>query len=198
MNNPEPTDWHTFTHRFENPHGTHDWITDREKLIRKLLALSAKLTDLPDTYRAISRSLMKYAHTLDTLVKGSGLFESAMSGAGIPLCFVPRCDMIRDELVKLSRLLTDSTGQREYVSLAVECLCVQLGRLSLCPYGGGDFAAEAQDGVVEQAREGILGKWAKRRWDFMSLWKRFWGVWVRLDAAVEGCGCYQCVRRVGG
>lgn len=197
MNKPENADWHTFTHKFENPHGPKDWITDREKLLRKLLPLSEKLNEHPETYRAISRSLMKYAHNLDTLVKGSGLFESAMSGTGIPFCFVPRCDMIRDELVKLSRLLTDSTDQREYVCMAAECLCVQLRRLSLCPYGGGDFAAEAQDGMVDQARAGILGRWTEQRWDVMSMWKRFWGVWVRLDSAVEECGCYQCVRRMG-
>lgn len=198
MKTPETTDQISFTHTFENPHGPHDWITDREKLLRKLLVLCDQLTEHPVNYRAISRSLMKYAHDLDTLVKGGGLLESAMSGTDIPGCFVERCDVIRDELVGLSRMLIDAPVERDYVCMGVECLCVHIGRLSLCADGASDPDAEVRDVMVNEATGEVLGRWARRCEDVRSMWERFRGVWICLESAFKGCGCCQCKRRLFG
>lgn len=198
MQQPEQSDWDAFNNRFTNPNGLQDWITDREKLFTKLLTLTSLLNSQPETYRELSRSLMKYAHRLDTLLKGGGFFELAMNGrTDVPFCFAKRCDLIRDELIRLSRELAEASSQNEkdYVSLGVECLCVQIGRLSLCRVGGaGDPDAEARDGLMEEARVGILRRWYERRWDVLGLWKRFWKVWVSLERGFEGCDCYQCMR----
>lgn len=205
MQNPQLTNGNTFTQRFQNPYGLEDWIADREKILYKLHSLSERLTAHPETYRAISRSLMKYAHKLDTLLKGGGFFELAMSGTDVPFCFMKRCDVIRDELVRLSRVLVDEPGQgqepsrTEYVALAVEVLCVQFGRLTLCKRGGGDREAVARDGLVDEAKGEILGRWAERQLFFMTLWMPIWRrVWVCLERAFEGCDCYQCLRRMDG
>lgn len=198
MKPPETGDQISFTHTFENPHGPHDWVTDREKLLRKLLSLGDQLTAHPTNYRPISRSLMKYAHALDTLVKGGGLLESAMSGTDIPACFVERCDVIRDELVGLSRMLIDAPVDREYVCMGVECLCVQIGRLSLRVDGADDPDAEIRDLMVNQTWGEVLERCARRCEDVRSMWERFRGVWICLESAFMGCGCCQCRRRLLG
>lgn len=74
-------------------------------------------------------------------------------------------------------------------------LAVQVGRLVLLEDGGWDWYAERMDSLADGMDEEWRGRGLHENEDVERGVRDGHELWVWLDADVEGCGCFQCVKR---
>ncbi|OQD74091.1 hypothetical protein PENDEC_c012G05634 [Penicillium decumbens] len=108
---------------------------DREELFNSLMHQSRLIDEKPETYKSVAQYLVKVSSELDHF-KRLALAElpKQTDGRKVPRCFPTRCDMIKEEMQKLSQGLANKSLPPSVGSLLTEMFAVQVGRLTLDGY----------------------------------------------------------------
>lgn len=169
----------------------------RADIVTRLLSNSHQLETQPLSVNLVSTFLTRIADELDPFrALAAAASHERSSFPLIPRCFEARCARIIAELRVQSRRLPGRCHFAPRGAVIVEILAVQVGRLSVfnCA-AAGDGYAEKMDRVADAKDR----EWRDRclyEDEEVERWVRQGHeLWVRLDAAVEGCECWQCGRR---
>lgn len=174
------------------------FLSTRADMVTRLLSNSHQLETQPLSVNLVSTFLDRIADELDSFralaARGRSSFPL------IPRCFETRCARIISELRVQSRRLPGRYQLAPRGAVTVEMLAVQVGRLSIsnsaaADAAAGDWHADKMDRVADAKDQ----EWRDRclyEDEEVEKWVRQGHeLWVRLDAAVEGCECWQCGRR---
>lgn len=130
-----------------------------------------------------------------------GEFHETTTDIALPLCFRPRCNQLLTELSWTQTVLAqtpDPVPLASYAGVVLDMIALQVGRLVVDGSCDGDgFAAKMERKVVE-FEDGVTGRVTLGDVRAESRERQVEGVWERLNAAYEGCGCFQCAWRFGG
>ncbi|KAJ5133464.1 hypothetical protein N7448_001508 [Penicillium atrosanguineum] len=165
---------------------------DRESFYKSLMHRSRLINREPEKYMEIAQYLTKVAREFDKIKQLADISQG--NGRDVPLCFPARCDMIKEEMQKLSQGLTSRSLPPALGSLLIEMLAIHSGRLTL------DGSSTAVD--LSQALERKIGSnqfdWKRRNKidrKGQLIVRYAHQIFVRLNQAVPRCQCLQCVRR---
>lgn len=179
--------------------------TIRADIVNRLFSISHQLETQPLSINLISNLLQTLAHELDNLKTQIPIYHSTparFSKTHIPPntasttpCFETRCTRISDELYAQSQILPGRYDLAHRGAVVIKVLAVQVGRLVLVEDGGWDWYAERMDTVAEGMVEEWRGRDLTENEETERLIREGHELWVRLNAEVEGCGCFQCGKR---
>lgn len=178
----------------------HPFKATRKTLVTKLRSTShtlhAEPTNLPTVRTTTIPSLLSLTETLHTDAE----FEERITDTSLPLCFRPRVRQIQHELEWTATVLAANPNPSfaSYAAVVLDMLALQVGRLVVD--GGSDedeFAAEMEAKVCAYD-DGVRGRVPCVDGDAELRERQMGVVWERLNAAVEGCGCFQCTWRFCG
>lgn len=175
----------------------------RKTLVTTLQKTSLTLYTTPTTPQIhhLSTTHLPTLITQTETLLSDGEFHESITDTALPLCFRPRCNQLRAELAWTQTVLTqnpDPVPLASYAGVVLDMIALQVGRLVVDGYCDGDrFAAEMERRVVE-FEQGVRGRVPLGDGGAEFRERQVEGVWERLNAAYEGCGCFQCAWRFGG
>lgn len=165
---------------------------DRESFVKSIQSKSRRVDRGAETHTAIAEWLANRLHEFD-LIKRFGELEKN-EGRKVPPCFPTRCDLLKEEMRRLSEALAEKPKLTSRASLVLEMLSLQVGRLTMDGYSNVDQYAEEMDRRIQ----GLEFDWKKRHLDdpeVTSVLRRFTRLSKRLNEPVRNCYCRQCMNR---
>ncbi|KAJ5666187.1 uncharacterized protein N7477_008635 [Penicillium maclennaniae] len=165
---------------------------DRESLYNSLMHRSRLINREPEKYMTVAVYLTKIAPEFDKIKHLAGKLQK--QGRGVPLCFPARCDMIKEEMQRLSQGLTGKTLPPDLGSLLIEMLAIHFGRLTL----DGNSTADEFPQALERKIGSNQFDWKKRNKidrKGQLVVRYAHPIFVRLNQAIPGCQCLQCAMR---
>jgi len=165
---------------------------------------SRLIDEKPETYKSVAQYLVKVSSELDHF-KRLALAElpKQTDGRKVPRCFPTRCDMIKEEMQKLSQGLANKSLPPSVGSLLTEIFAVQVGRLTLDGY-----SHSSTDNLPEimERRHGCRTDmkqfdWAERNvidHKGQLIIRHVHPIFIRLNQVVPRCYCVQCTNRARG
>jgi hypothetical protein len=155
---------------------------------------SRKVDNREDSRQETAEFLARYARELAVVGRlasttGHLLWQQT---AG---CFIENCLKLETEFQSASRELTDKNVpcSQERASLMIEILAVQIGRLTLDPYGDDGYAKEMNLRAANKEYE-----WKKRHAQDDATFSIIRGVFkpsLHLNQRSQSCPCRQCAAK---
>jgi hypothetical protein len=90
-----------------------------------------KLEEFPKRFDEVAAGMQLAAKILETNVKGNGKFEASREDSDVPAWFETRCDLLRDAIDWQGSLLGGRSHLVGHTRTALDCLRIQVGRLTL-------------------------------------------------------------------
>lgn len=171
---------------------TPEFEEDRESFVKSIQSKSRRVDRGAETHTAIAEWLANRLPEFD-LIKRFGELEKK-EGRKVSPCFPARCDLLKEEMHRLSQALAEKPKLTSLASLVMEMLSLQVGRLSLDGYSNVDRYAEEMERRI-QNRE---FDWKKRHLDdpkVSSVLRQVPELWKSLNEPVPNCYCRQCMSR---
>jgi hypothetical protein len=165
---------------------------DRESLYKSLMHRSRLINREPGMYQSIALYLAKIAPEFDKIKQLAELAQR--DGRDVPSCFPARCDMIKEEIEKLSQGLTSKSLPPLLGSLLIEIFAIHFGRLTL----DGNSTADPFPQALERKIGSNQFDWKSRNVidrKGQLVVRYAHPIFVRLNQAVPWCACLQCARR---
>lgn len=165
---------------------------DRESLYKSLMHRSRLINREPEKYQIIALYLDKIAPEFDKIKQLAE--HSRKGGRDVPSCFPARCDMIKEEMKRLSQGLTSKSLPPLLGSLLIEMFAIHFGRLTL----DGNSTADSFPQVLERKIGSNQFDWKTRNVidrKGQLVVRYAHPIFVRLNQAVPWCSCLQCARR---
>lgn len=171
---------------------TPEFEEDRESFVKSIQSKSRRPDRGAESHKEIAEWLANRLHEFD-LIKRFGELEKN-EGRKVPPCFPVRCNLLKEEMHRLSQALAEKPKLTSLASLVMEMLSLQVGRLSMDGYSNVDRYAED----MEQRIQNREFDWKKRHLDdpkVTSVLRKVPELWKRLNEPVRNCYCRQCMNR---
>lgn len=169
-------------------------IDNRTSVVNKLMHYSRKIDNREDSRQETAEFLARCAHELAVVGRlasttGHLLWQQTAR------CFIENCLRLETELQSASRELTDKDVpcSQERASLMIEMFAVQIGRLTLDPYGDDEYAKEMNLRAANKEYE-----WKKRHAqddDTFSIIRGVFKLSLHLNQQLQFCPCRQCAAK---
>lgn len=165
---------------------------DRESFVKVIQSKSRRVDRRAESHATVAEWLSNHFYEVD-MIKRFGELEKN-EGRKVPPCFSVRCDLLKEEMHRLSQALADQPNLTSFASLVMEMLSLQVGRLSMDGYSNIDEYAE---GIEQQIKRNEFD-WKKRHAHddqitlVLSLVRP---LWKRLNEPIRNCYCRQCMNR---
>lgn len=91
-----------------------------------------------------------------------------------------------------------SPALASYAGAVLDMIALQVGRLVADGRSDGDGFAAEMESLVLEFEEGVRGRERLGDEGAEERERQVEAVWARLNAAYEGCGCFQCAWRFVG
>lgn len=175
------------------PCSTPTFEQDRENLFNSLMHQSRLINQQPENYKSVAQYLAKVASEFDQ-VKRLAELEKHVDKRDVPRCFPVRCDMLKEEMQKLSQGLASKSLPPLLGSLMIEMFATHFGRLTL----DGNNNVDSLPQIMERKIGSNQFDWKKRNMideEGQRVVRYAHPIFVRLNRAVSDCHCLQCTKR---
>ncbi|KAJ5215862.1 uncharacterized protein N7498_002269 [Penicillium cinerascens] len=175
------------------PCSTPTFEQDRENLFNSLMHQSRLINQQPENYKSVAQYLAKVASEFDQVKKLAEL-EKHVDKRDVPRCFPVRCDMLKEEMQKLSQGLASKSLPPLLGSLIIEMFATHFGRLTL----DGNSSVDSLPQIMERKIGSNQFDWKNRNVideEGQRVVRYAHPIFVRLNRAVSDCHCLQCTKR---